>query len=367
MKELGNTHFIIPIFVPHLGCPHDCIFCNQKKITGLSTNINKVHVKETIEAYLKTFPQGDITVEVAFYGGSFTGIDKSIQRKLLSIPYQYKNKGIINGIRLSTRPDYIDQEILDLLQGFGVDTIELGVQSLCQEVLDKSYRGHSVEEVYKGAGLIKEYGFNLGLQMMIGLAGDNKERSIFTAKEFIKLDPYCVRIYPTLVIKGTYLARLFKENKYTPLSMEDAVALATDILLLFEHNNINVIRIGLQPTDNIQLGQDVIAGPFHPSFRQLVEGNIYKLILDEYLSKHNREAIKNKILLIETHNKNISNIVGQKAINKSYLVDKYNLGGMKIKATTMDEDKIKLNVNNIEDTISLKEGIKKLLQLKGIL
>ena len=227
---MGRRYFIIPIFVPHLGCPHDCVFCNQKRITGLSTDITIEDARRIIEEHLATFPKENRTVEVAFFGGSFTGIDRSIQESLLSLAYSYKESGRIDGIRLSTRPDYIDEAILDLLTKYGVDTVELGVQSLDEEVLYKSGRGHNREVVYKAAELIKSYGINLGLQMMLGLVDDTREKSINTAKELIALDPYCVRIYPTLVIKDTYLEKLYLNKEYRPLTVEEAVDWASDIL-----------------------------------------------------------------------------------------------------------------------------------------
>lgn len=362
MRKLSKNYFIIPIFVPHLGCPHDCIFCNQRKITGLSTNIQAIDVENIIEEHLSTFPKGPIKIEVAFYGGSFTGIDSRDQEKLLAVPYKYKKAGMIQGIRLSTRPDYIDKNILDLLKKYDVDTIELGVQSLDEEVLNKSYRGHSIEDVYRASQLIKEYGFNLGLQMMIGLVGDNREKSIFTAKEFIKLDPYCVRIYPTLVIKDTYLEKLYKDKKYMPLSVEEAVDISTDILMLFESHNINVIRIGLQPTENIQLGKDVVAGPFHPSFRQLVEANIYKNLLEDYLKNYSISKIEDEIIIVEANKKIISNISGQKSSNIKYLVEKFKLKKIKIYGEDFPLDIIKVHVGDKEDILSRSAAIEKILQ-----
>ncbi len=353
--------------MPHLGCPHDCIFCNQKKITGLSTNIKKTDVSTIIEEHLATFPNRDIDIEVAFYGGSFTGIDKDVQRELLSIPYEYKKKGLINGIRLSTRPDYIDMEILQLLKEYSVDTIELGVQSLDEEVLKNSYRGHTVEDVYRASKLIKDYGFNLGLQMMIGLVGDSREKSLFTAKEFVKLKPYCVRIYPTLVIKDTYLEKMYEKGKYTPLSIDETVDIVTDILILFEYHNIDVIRIGLQPTENIQLGKDVVSGPFHPSFRQLVETNIYKLILCNQLNNYKLDAIENTILSIETNEKNISNIAGQKSSNIDYLQDKFRLKDIKISKSNLSLDIMQITLGEYKKTIYRKEEINRLLYKRGIL
>lgn len=367
MKKLSKSYFIIPIFVPHLGCPHDCIFCNQRKITGLSTNIQALDVKNTIEEYLETFPKGPINIEVAFYGGSFTGIAKKDQKELLSIPYQFKKEGKIHGIRLSTRPDYIDRDILDLLKEYKVDTIELGVQSLDEEVLRQSYRGHNTSQVYEASELIKGYGFNLGLQMMVGLVGDTREKAIYTAKEFVKLDPYCVRIYPTLIIKDTYLEKVYRKKDYMPLSIDRAVDIVTDILMLFYYNDVNVIRVGLQPTENIQLGKDVVAGPFHPSFRQLVESNIYKTLLENHIRNWDKNLIKDKILIIEANEKNVSNISGQKSSNINYLMQKFKLKNIKIYKMNFPVDIIKISIGKYQEIFHKKESIGKLLYEKGIL
>ena len=367
MKKLSKDYFIIPIFVPHLGCPHDCIFCNQRKITGLSTNIQANDVKNTIEEHLATFPKGPINIEVAFYGGSFTGIDKTDQENLLAIPHKYKEAGIIHGIRLSTRPDYIDKDILDLLKKYGVDTIELGVQSLDEEVLKESYRGHSVEDVYRASKLIKEYDFNLGLQMMVGLVKDTREKVIYTAKEFVKLDPYCVRIYPTLVIKDTYLEKMYADKKYTPLQVEEAVDIVTDILMLFEYNDINVIRVGLQPTENIQLGKDVVAGPFHPSIRQLVESNIYKNLLENYLKNFDRVLIEGETMILKANEKSISNISGQKSFNINYLIEKFKFKKIKIYGEDLPIDILKIQIGEREDILDRRKAIERFLCEKGIL
>ena len=359
MSTLTKGYYIIPIFVPHYGCPHDCVFCNQKRITGLSTDVTEEYVYTTIIEHLKTFPEENITVEVAFYGGSFTGIDRDIQRKLLSVPLKFKEEGRIQGIRLSTRPDYIDHEILNLLKEYKVDTIELGVQSLNDDVLVKSGRGHNSQQVYMASKLIKEYGFNLGLQMMLGLVGDSREKSLYTAKEFVKLDPYCVRIYPTLVIKDTFLEKMYRRNIYKPLSLEEAVDITTDILMLFQYNDIDVIRVGLQPTENITLGRDVIAGPFHPSFRQLVESNIMKIILKECLDEIHKDYIKDS-LIIEVNGRNISYISGQKSSNIDYLKNTYGFKRIKIYSNNeMPPNIIKITLRSYEKTIDKKSAIKK--------
>lgn len=347
-----SNYYIIPIFVPHFGCPHDCVFCNQKKITGLSTTVTPNYVKNIIDEHLKYFKK-DSFIEVAFYGGSFTAIDINIQKELLEIPFMYKESGKINEIRLSTRPDAIDEEILDNLKAYGVNTIELGVQSFDNDVLIKSNRGHSDLDVYKSAKLIKDYGFNLGLQMMVGLPGDTFEKTLKTTLEFIKLNPYCVRIYPALVIKDTFLEKLFLNEKYKPLDIDEAVDICTTLLMLFYYNNINVIRVGLQPTENIQLGKDVVAGPFHAAFRQLVEANMIKILLDYYLS-HQNISTKGIKLVIQSNKKNISFIAGQNSSNKKYFQEKYEFSKISIYEGNIDSDHIIVTIDEFYDKINMK-------------
>lgn len=347
-----SKHYIIPIFVPHYGCPHDCVFCNQKKITGLSTNVTPKDVEKIIEEHLSTFKPNS-TIEVAFYGGSFTAIDIDIQKQLLQIPFNYKKLGKIDGIRLSTRPDYIDEIVLNNLKDYLVDTIELGVQSLDESVLKESGRGHSSQDVYRASDLIKEYGFNLGLQMMIGLPTDSFEKALHTCKEFIKLSPYCVRIYPNLVIKDTYLEKQYLEGQFLPITLEKAIDLSSILLMNFQINDIDVIRIGLQPTENIQLGKDVVSGPFHPAFRQMVETNIYKMLFKYYFDLNNIKTNKNQ-LVIESNSKNISSIAGQKSSNIQYLYKEYNFEKIKIYTSQMDKDYINITIDDFYDRINMK-------------
>lgn len=355
---MKNTkkHYIIPIFVPHYGCPHDCIFCNQKKITNVSTNATATDVKREIERYLGYFNR-DAFIEVAFYGGSFTAIDIDIQKELLEVPYEYRQSGIIDSIRVSTRPDAINIEILDNLKSYGVDTIELGVQSLDDNVLIASERGHSTESVYRASELIKEKDFNLGLQMMIGLPEDTWDSIIFTAKEFINLNPECVRIYPTLVIKDTNLENLLKDKKYESMDLDEAIEISTYLLMMFYLNDINVIRVGLQVTDNIQMGKDVVAGPFHPAFRQLVESNIFRVLLDYYLSEENINTM-GKSLILGANKKNISNISGQKSINIKYLKGKYGFKKINIYNEDLNINEVSVNIDTFYDKIDIKKLMK---------
>ncbi len=359
-----TRHYIVPIFVPHFGCPHDCIFCNQKKITGLTTNVKPEDVENIINEYLGYFRK-DSYIEVAFYGGSFTAIDMDTQSALLEIPYRYKTKGIIDAIRMSTRPDAIDNSILENLKKYNVDTIELGVQSLDETVLDKSERGHTAQDVYEASELIKSYGFNLGLQMMLGLPEDSFVKSLYTCREFIKLNPYNVRIYPTLVIKGTFLEKQYLQGKYKPLSLQEAVDQSSILLMLFYINDINVIRVGLQPTENIQMGKDVVAGPFHPSFRQLVESNIYRALLDFYFSKQDLET-ENKELILEVNQRTISLLVGQKSSNTIYLKERYGFINIRIYGNDYNSNEIVIKIDDFYDKINIKSLMKSYLMQNSL-
>ncbi|QNU65381.1 radical SAM protein [Ruminiclostridium herbifermentans] len=322
-----KRHIVVPVFVPHKGCPFDCIFCNQKIISGQINDANEDEIRKSIEDTLST--SGDAFVEVAFYGGSFTGIPIEEQEWYLKIGYSYIKAGKVTQLRLSTRPDYINEEILDLLSKYGVKTIELGVQSLDEQVLALSHRGHNIEAVTKAAKMIKARGFSLGIQTMVGLPEDSKEKAINTANSVVKLVPDIVRIYPTLVIKNTYLQKMYLEEKYKPLTVEEAVEICAELLAIYQQNNINVIRIGLQPTENINDNGDVVAGPFHPAFRQLVESRLLLNKIEKYIEENNFAKLPG--IVIECNERQLSNIIGQKRANISYLKNKFNFNNVIVK------------------------------------
>ena len=321
-----KKEYIIPIFVPNLGCPNCCVFCNQKKISGEQRQVTKEDVKETIEYYLQHFKDDNKYVEVAFFGGSFTGIDENIQNSLLEAVQPYIKEGKVNSIRMSTRPDYINKDILKRLKHYKVKTIELGVQSTNNYILAKSKRGHTFEDVKIASKLIRKHGFILGHQMMVGLPESTALDEITTAKSLIKLKPKIVRIYPVLVIKNTELEDMYKKGDYIPLSINQAVERCKEVVKLFNDKNIEVIRIGLQNTEEItdpkEDSSQVVAGPYHPAFRQLVESSMwYDTIVDD-IKKINTKVVKIKILANST---NINNIIGHKKENIIKLKDTYDL------------------------------------------
>ena len=319
-----KKEYIIPIFVPHLGCPHACVFCNQVKISGEQKQVRAEDVQKTIQYYLENFKDDNRQVEVAFFGGSFTAIEIELQKELLEAANEYIEKGLINSIRISTRPDAINKNTLKMLKKYNVKTIELGVQSANNYILKKAERGHTFEDVKKASKLINRYGFILGHQMMIGLPDSTELDEINTAKALIKLKPKIVRIYPVLVIKGTKLEENYNNREYIPLTVVQAVERSKEVANLFNKKNIKIIRIGLQNTDEIcepgTNNSEVVAGPYHPAFRQLVEANMW---YDEIVYKIKKFNTKVKEVEIRANPEDINNIIGHKKENIEKLKEIY--------------------------------------------
>lgn len=311
---MGKRHYIIPIFVPHEGCPHNCVFCNQNTITGNHEKVNAEYVRNITEQYLKTIDKSKSFLEISFFGGTFTAINEEVQNELLEVAEEYKALGKIDYIRLSTRPDYIDRHILDNLKAHSVDIIELGVQSLDDTVLKYAGRGHSVNSVFEASKLIKEYGFILGHQIMPGLPKDNFEKDIETVRQVISMKPDLCRIYPALVIKNTPMETMYLNKTYVPYSLEEAVNISKIMYGMLIANDINVIRIGLQPTEDINVGKELVAGPFHPAFRELVEGSIFNDIFAHGIPKNYFGEV-----IVEINSKDISKLYANK---KQFFNDK---------------------------------------------
>lgn len=301
-------HYNIPIFISHFGCPNSCVFCNQKKINGRETDVTIEDLKNTIEMYLETLPKNS-KKEVAFFGGTFTGISMKLQEEYLKTVYEYIKKGDINGIRLSTRPDYINDEIVAQLKKYGVTAIELGLQSLDKKVLLATERFYPVEIVEEACKIIKKYEIDLGIQLMIGLPKSTFESDYLTAVKILDMKPEMARIYPTLVIKNTKMAQMFFTGEYHALTLDEAVERTRKIYSLLESEGINIIRVGLQPSEDLRENGVVIAGPFHPAFREVVETEIYYDFFRKILENE-------KKLDIFANEKSISKLVGIKKVNR---------------------------------------------------
>ncbi len=324
-----KKHAIIPIFIPHRGCPNDCVFCNQKAITARGSDVTPEDVRKIIETYLPTLRGRNLkTIEVAFFGGSFTGIPIEEQSAFLKVAHEYKTKGLIDKIHMSTRPDYITEEILDNLKNFDTDIIELGVQSFDPDVLKASNRGHTVKDVYDACEMIKSYGFELGIQLMIGLPEDSREKCIYSAEETVRISPSIARLYPTIVLNDTKLLTMYREGRYTPLSSEDAVSITKDMYRILDSAGINIIRVGLKSTDLITDGGEICGNTFHPAFRQLVEGEIAREELEKQLLLFTDEDSSFDLRSDDyfsfcSSGGSFSNMVGNSKRNKKYFAQKY--------------------------------------------
>jgi len=313
-------HFTIPIFVPELACPNRCIYCNQFKITGLKHIPDIDTARDIIEKYLKTIPRNNSEIEIGFFGGNFTGLKIALQKAYLDLAKSYvnNNNGCIQGIRMSTRPDYISKAKLQFLKNYPITTIELGVQSTDKDVLQISERGYDFPIVEKASALIHQFGFKLGLQMMIGLPSDTFEKSMKTAHEIARLGATEARIYPTLVIKETQLETLFRNHHYSPLSLEQAIDWSTELLCFFEQHNVRVIRLGLHPSEELTECQSIVAGPFHPSFRQLVETEIWK---KEFQKIQSPDFVRG--ITLEIAPAQLGNAAGYGGCNRKILTERF--------------------------------------------
>lgn len=305
-------HANISLFVPHMGCPHQCSFCNQKTISGSIKQLTPEDVLNTLKE-AESHNNNPENTEIAFFGGSFTAINRDYMVSLLEVAKPFVDKGAFCGIRISTRPDAIDEDVLNILKEYRVTAIELGAQSTDEEVLRLNKRGHTREDIFKASQLIKANGFSLGLQMMTGLSGDTFQKSLKTADDIISIKPDTVRIYPTIVLEGTMLGEMYKKGEYKPQTTEEAVELCSILCQRFYKNNIKVIRLGLHSGGNVEEGY--LSGPYHPAFGELCESGVYLNIAKERLKE-----IKKGGVTIFVNPREISKMTGQKGSNKENLL-----------------------------------------------
>lgn len=339
-----KNNYIIPIFIPHQGCQHECSFCNQWKITNEKNPLNQNKIEHEIVQYLALYRDVDRPIELAYYGGSFTGLPKEEMIRLLELSQPYIKDGKIESVRVSTRPDTINESVLQILKSFGVQTIELGVQSMDDEVLKRNGRGHTASDVNDAVSLIRKYPFVLGLQMMTGLYQSSDIKDIQTALSLLQLKPDFVRIYPTLVIKNSPLEKLFYSGNYKSPSLDETVVLLSELMIIFHAHDTPIIRVGLQPTESINLDNDVISGPFHPSIRQLAEGEIYRTMMGDALRKSQITHLR-----IYGDPKNLSEIVGHKRRNKEWLRSEFSLKILEFQAMEgLENDLILMDIERNE-------------------
>lgn len=315
---------IIPVFVPHLGCPNDCVFCNQRRISGSVAPATAEDVVSAIENALRLTPPGTRR-QLAFYGGSFTAIPVAEQESLLGAAAPYLERGDIASLRLSTRPDAIDGAVLRRLRSYGVETIELGAQSMSERVLALSGRGHTAADVEDAARAVKGAGFRLILQMMIGLPGADDESDVESARRIAALGPDGVRVYPTVIVRDTALCDLWRAGRYKEHTVEDAVRVCARILPVFEQAGIPVIRLGLNPTEDLS-GGDAVGGAYHPALGELVKSRIMRDRAEKILSG----AKRGERAVLRVNPRLMSQLVGQHGANRAYLIERFGLSGLRI-------------------------------------
>ena len=344
-------HYIIPVFIPHYGCTHACVFCNQQKITGRDTPVTAQEVTGIIDEHVARITERR-HIEVAFYGGSFTALAIKIQCELLAPAYEALQWGKIHAIRVSTRPDCISDTIVEHLISYGVSTIELGVQSLDNEVLQASARGHNCNDVIQAVAIIKKLGLVCGIQCMPGLPGENWISLIETARGIVNIAPDFVRIYPTIVIAHTKLAAMYRDGSYKALSLSEGVARAAFLKLLFAQQGIPAIRTGLQATEELASSDVVLAGPYHPAFGEMVDSYLFYLMLI-----HCVESLglgKNSSITIHHHPRDTSKLRGLSNSNIKKLKSIYNINNLTLKADGENLDELMIEYQYVPYIINKK-------------
>ncbi|MBU0993886.1 MAG: radical SAM protein [Proteobacteria bacterium] len=314
-----ESPFVIPVFIPHSGCPHQCVFCNQVSITGVSAGIpSSETIHKEIKQFLSYQHKHRQMIQIAFFGGNFLGLCPGDIKRLLTDATRYVISGQADNIRFSTRPDTITRDNLDLIKPFPVTTIEIGAQSMDDRVLGMSKRGHTAMDTTQAAMRLKENRYETGIQMMTGLPGDTEKMTMESAIKIAALEPDFVRIYPTVVIAKSPLAVSYKKNEYTPLSLEESIALVKKLYLYFGKYQIRVIRMGLQADKDLEKESSILAGPYHPAFGQLVFSAIFLDMISELFEK-NPEILSEGGLEIHVHPKHISTMRGQHNCNINHL------------------------------------------------
>jgi histone acetyltransferase (RNA polymerase elongator complex component) len=327
-EEVKQKPLIIPVFIPHMGCPNRCVFCDQTSITGHEDGgISPQQVREQISEFLSFEVMNRGPVEVAFYGGNFLGLPTSYRESVLDVAQGFVEDGAVSGIRFSTRPDTVDEETLNALVPYPVRVVEVGAQSMDETVLSLSRRGHTAEDTKNSIEALKAHGLSTGIQLMPGLPGDTLETMLETGQRAADLRPDFVRIYPTVVVKKTVLEKWYKSGEFKPLSLTDAVEVTKKLFLLFQAHGITVIRMGLQTTGSLQETGAVVAGPFHPAFGHLVHSALF---LDRAAKALEEEEPESKRIAFSVHPHDVPKLKGQKGENVRKLVERFDLEEVRV-------------------------------------
>ena len=334
--------FIIPIFLPHAGCPHQCVFCNQVSITGTKHGtVEPDKIRIQIREFLKFKKENRKPVQIAFFGGNFLGLKLEDIQSWLDLAGEFVSQKLVDGIRFSTRPDTIDKGRLDILENYPVTTVELGVQSMDDQVLALAGRGHSALDTIRAVEALRKRQLDIGLQMMVGLPGDNEALSLITAEKIAALRPDFVRIYPTIVIKNSQLARWYQNGTYAPLSLEEAVTRVKNLYQFFSRHNIKIIRMGLQASEDFEDGKTVLAGPYHPAFGHLVYSEV---LLDKVVKEIETATLSTDSISIGVNPKNISKLRGIQNLNIKILKEKFGFESIEVRADyALKEDQLTVN------------------------
>lgn len=341
-KPAPSPPFVVPVFLPHAGCPHRCVFCNQRSTTGQQERLPSVSaVRRTIREFLAHRKERTRRTEISFYGGNFLGLAPELISLLLATAAGFVQSGEADGIRFSTRPDTIDAPRLRLIARFPVTTVELGVQSMNDAVLRQSQRGHTAQSVRAAVALLRSRPYALGLQMMVGLPGDTAATAMASARQIADLAPDFVRIYPTLVLRGSQLAHRHARGEYEPLTLAAAVALVADIYQIFHRHEITVARMGLQAGPELTPDADLVAGPFHPAFGEMVQSALWLDAISRHLEK---EGLQGGEVVLEAPARLLSQIKGQKDFNLLDLLQKHQLRTLEVRTNPgLAEDAVRIN------------------------
>jgi histone acetyltransferase (RNA polymerase elongator complex component) len=346
-QENHTKPFIIPVFIPHMGCPHRCVFCDQTVITGReNAGLSPQQVRDTISQTLGFKRNRRGSVEVAFYGGNFLGLPPAVRNSLLDEAQAFINQGRVESIRFSTRPDTVTLEALKALAPYTIPAIEVGAQSMDDSVLALSRRGHTAAHTREAVARLKAHGLQVGLQIMPGLPGDTPISILETGRRVVQLQPDFVRVYPTVVVKNTALEKWYASGQFTPLSLAEAVDLTKQLYLLLTGSGIQVIRMGLQPSPSLLEAGHVVAGPFHPAFGHLVHSAIF---LNQAARALEREPGLSKKVTLKVHPRNLSRLTGLRKGNLKQLIHRFHLQELRaIPDPTVPEHG--LQVDNLPDT-----------------